>query len=106
MSKYISVHLGVTPKVVWGSLNSNSLIEWFEAVLYLGVDRIIVYVDDALNDDARRVVNYYKDKGLCEAIRYNLPDIHQPKGTFIIPANHFAVALFYIISHYVSQYTV
>ena len=64
--------LAICLKATHGSLNATKLVEWFEFNRLLGVDKFLVY-ETAVHGPARRVLDYYRSKGLVDLIPYHFP---------------------------------
>lgn len=64
--------MAVCGKIVYGDISAVSMIEWFEYQKYMGVNKVLLYTYN-LNDDAKKVLNYYVVTGLAEFHPYSLP---------------------------------
>lgn len=62
--------LALCPKVAFGYLNPQRLIEWFEMQKLLGVDRVVILVIDRLNTDAVEVLQHYRQQGVAHIHPY------------------------------------
>ena len=66
-------------KVAFHSLSPEIIIEWMEAAKYLGVDKVVGYYVNSLNEKARRVLNYYASTGFLDLFMFHPPW----EGTYI-----------------------
>lgn len=62
--------LALCPKVAFGNLNQQKLIEWFEVQKLLGVDRVVILVMDRLNAEAVDVFHHYRRQGMVHIHPY------------------------------------
>ena len=58
--------LALSTKVAYGNQSPELIIEWMETYLFLGVDKVVTYYLDDLNQEARKVLEYYASVGLLE----------------------------------------
>lgn len=66
--------LAVCMKHTHSTVDPSRLIEWFEAQIYLGVDKVFSHnVENTLSSDVMKVMNYYKSIGVAELIPFDLP---------------------------------
>ena len=49
------------------------LVEWIESQLILGVDKIIVYIHDAVNQDTMKVLKFYEKQGSVDIELVTMP---------------------------------
>lgn len=79
-------NIGVCAKFVYGSMDAQKLIEWFEVNRLLGVDKVCIYTYK-LNKLAMKVLEYYESIGIVMVIKgYSEPE----KGK-TIPSNTYVV---------------
>ncbi|KAL5012511.1 hypothetical protein ScPMuIL_011062 [Solemya velum] len=78
-------HVGgfaVCPKAAFGNLKSQRIIEFFEMQKLLGVDMVVILVMEGLNEDALKVLDYYKSTGYAHLYPYKT---RHPKPDFMWP---------------------
>ena len=56
----------VSSKFAFGNVSAELIIEWVEAMKYIGVDKIVTYYLRTLNAAARKVLNHYSSKGILD----------------------------------------
>ncbi|XP_045201907.2 uncharacterized protein LOC123555315 [Mercenaria mercenaria] len=61
-------------KVLYAKLKASFMIEWFEAMRLLGVEKVFGYINKDLNNDAKNVVKYYEEMGLAKAVSFEIPE--------------------------------
>lgn len=64
--------MAICAKIAYGSLLPQRLIEWFEYQRLMGVNKVLTMVQ-YLNDDAYRVLQYYKTIGFGEIDEFPSP---------------------------------
>ena len=62
--------LAIGTKTAYGNISAELIIEWMEAYKYLGVDRVITYFIDTLNEKALKVLQYYASTGILDLYFY------------------------------------
>ena len=60
------VKLAISTKVTYGKASAELLIEFVEVYKYLGVDKFISYILEDLNEDTRKVFEYYASTGILD----------------------------------------
>ena len=63
------VTMALCNKVAYGSLRAELIIEWMETYRYLGVDKVVSYFLDELNDAAQKVLFYYSSIGFVDLFK-------------------------------------
>ena len=58
--------IALSPKTVYGTIDAEIIIEWMEAYKYLGVDKVVSYYMDSINNDALKVLKYYASTGILD----------------------------------------
>ena len=53
-------------KLAYGNISAEFIIEWIEAMKYIGVDKIVTYYLRTLNTDARNVLLHYASEGIVD----------------------------------------
>ena len=53
-------------KLAYGNISAELVIEWIEAMKYIGVDKIVTYYLKSLNTDALNVLRYYASEGFVD----------------------------------------
>ena len=53
-------------KLAYDNVNAELIIEWMEAMKYIGVDKIVTFYLRTLNTDARKVLFYYALEGFVD----------------------------------------
>ena len=53
-------------KFAYGNVSAELIIEWIEAMKYIGVDKIVTYYLRNLNEDARNVLRHYASEGIVD----------------------------------------
>jgi hypothetical protein len=66
--------LAVCAKVVYGHLDPEKLVEWFEIQQLLGVDHVLAYALH-VNEAVQRVFEFYTKLGLLEVIPFEIPGV-------------------------------
>ena len=72
--------LALSAKIAYGSRSAELIIEFVEVYRYLGVDKIVVYFLEDLNEDAKKVLGYYASTGIVDAYFFVPADW----GTYIL----------------------
>ena len=62
--------LVLTTQVVFGTISAELIIEWMEAYKYLGVDKVISYYYSSLNENALKVLKYYRQSGFVDLYKF------------------------------------
>ena len=57
-------------KLAYGNISAELIIEWIEAMKYIGVDKIVTYFLRSLNTDALNVLCHYAREGVVELYFY------------------------------------
>ena len=58
--------LALCTKLIYGKRSAELVIEFMETYKYLGVDKVVTYMLDDLNEDARKVLDYYVSTGMLD----------------------------------------
>ena len=58
-------------KLAYGNINAQLIIEWVEAMRYIGVDKIVTYFLGTLNSDALNVLFHYAAEGFVDLSLYD-----------------------------------
>ena len=53
-------------KLAYGNIDAEQIIEWVEAMRYIGVDKIVTYYLRSLNTDALNVLCHYASEGFVD----------------------------------------
>ncbi|XP_060591156.1 uncharacterized protein LOC132746101 isoform X2 [Ruditapes philippinarum] len=61
-------NLAICNKYLYGSIDAFQLIEWFEVNLFHGVDTFTIHYNPSLNELSKRVLRYYENKGILQAV--------------------------------------
>ena len=67
------VKIAIGTQVAFGNIDPELIIEWLEAHLYLGVDKVISYYYRTLNSKALSVLRYYHNLGVLDLYRFDPP---------------------------------
>ena len=57
-------------KLAFDNISAELIIEWIEAMKYIGVDKIVTYFLRSLNTDALNVLCHYATEGVVELYFY------------------------------------
>ena len=57
-------------KAAYGNISAEMIIEWVEAMRYIGVDRIVTYFLRSLNTDTVNVLFHYASEGVIDLYFY------------------------------------
>ena len=60
------VKLAICTKLAYGSRNAEMIIEFMEVYRFLGVDKFVTYFLKDLNEDSRKVLEYYVSTGILD----------------------------------------
>lgn len=66
--------VGVCAKIVYGNVEAERLVEWLEAQIYLGVDKVFIYCHANLNKRARQVFEHYSKTGFVQTFPFVVPE--------------------------------
>ena len=66
------ISVGVCPKLLYGDLDPQQLIEWFEYHRLMGVSRIFTY-NAELFEAAQKIFDYYNNNGFLETYKLHPP---------------------------------
>ena len=58
--------LAICTKLAYGKRNAELIIEFMEVYRYLGVDKFVTYFLKDLNEDSRKVLEYYASTGIVD----------------------------------------
>ena len=58
-------------KLAYGSIEAEQIIEWVEAMRYIGVNKIVTYFLSSLNTDAMNVLRHYASDGFVDLYFYD-----------------------------------
>jgi hypothetical protein len=61
-------NLAICNKYLYGSIDAFQLIEWFEVNRFHGVDTFTIHYNPSLNALSKRVLRYYENKGILQAL--------------------------------------
>ena len=67
-------------KLAYGNISAELIIEWVEAMKYIGVDKIVTYYLRSLNTDALNVLRYYASEGVVELYFHEPANEGKPPG--------------------------
>ena len=56
--------------MAYGNISAQLIIEWVEAMRYIGVDKIVTYFHKSLNSDALNVLRHYAAEGFVDLSLY------------------------------------
>ena len=59
-------------KFAYGNVSAELIIEWIEAMKYIGVDKIVTYYLRTLNADALNVLQHYASEGIVDLYFHEL----------------------------------
>ena len=59
-------------KFAFGNLSAQLIIEWIEAMKYIGVNKIVTHYLRTLNTDARKVLYHYASEGTVDLYFHEL----------------------------------
>ena len=62
--------LALCTQVAFGNLSAELITEWLETYKYLGVDKVITYYINNLNNKALNVLDYYSKSGVLDLYPY------------------------------------
>ena len=57
-------------KAAYGNISAEMIIEWVEAMRYIGEDKIVTYFLRSLNTDAVNVLFHYASEGVIDLYLY------------------------------------
>ena len=60
--------VGLCPKIIYGEIDPQKLVEWFEYIKVMGVTKVFAY-NSEISYDAQKVLDYYKRTGFLETHR-------------------------------------
>ena len=70
-------------KAAYGNISAEMIIEWVEAMRYIGVDKIVTYFLRSLNADALNVLFHYVSEGFIDLYFYEPAN----EGNFVNQSN-------------------
>ena len=62
--------LAICTKLAYGTRNAEMIIDFVEVYRYLGVDKFVTYYLKDLNEDARKVLEYYATTGIMDVYSF------------------------------------
>ncbi|XP_053404487.1 uncharacterized protein LOC123554072 [Mercenaria mercenaria] len=65
--------IAVCAKIVYGTMSSQRLIEWFEIQKFIGVDKVLMYYYN-LNTETTKVLQRYHQEGFLDLRPFDFPD--------------------------------
>ncbi|XP_053380024.1 uncharacterized protein LOC123546410 [Mercenaria mercenaria] len=73
IDKKKKLKIGVCTKISYGTIKAGPLVEWFEAMRFLGVDKIISY-NSNLSPETQKIFDYYSAIGFLENHPFEFPE--------------------------------
>ena len=67
--------LAIGTKLAFGNISAELIIEWMEAYKFLGVDKVVTYYVDEINENALQVLRYYASTKILDLYH------HVPAGS-------------------------
>lgn len=61
-------HIGLCGKLIYGNIDGDRLIEWFEFLKLVGVDHVIAYPYNITSQYAKKVLQHYQADGLLQLV--------------------------------------
>ena len=77
--------LALCTKLIYGERSAELVIEFMETYKYLGVDKFVTYFIDSLNEDARKVLEYYASTGVLDLYYFEPAHSGTSRQAFAVP---------------------